>query len=411
LFLFLPPAITVTLGMPQVPEDWSNQKVLAFVRLMWRNWGKKRGPSQDGETEDVKGPAPPAAVAAAAKIALASLGNNPSAELYVEPRKAETYNDIENSELSPLIPPSAALIERTSSGRWAVASASDEAGEQAGFLEAWTESSAFGRLTTVNHAVSGYHEAPLDNPEQRNRNLRWLRTHFRPLIDVGKLPFNNADMWQLHQYYFSPPYYGDDDSDSKPSSDHDDEKEASMDSATAKPRKMTTKQRLVAPPSTPVSSSSQNPASMGKTISFHALSSAVAAADLTNGSNKRRVEGEDDKEEDTKHSKVTEPSAKRTKSMKPRIAYYPRIRVSRFGTCHIILCLFASLTKPFFVPQARLESLGTKPLELTLSLLRKLKYVENVIFPQHTAYEDLDRLRESEHATRLDVEMILLDLI
>ena len=46
-----------------------------------------------------------------------------------------------------------------------------------------------------------------------------------------------------------------------------------------------------------------------------------------------------------------------------------------------------------------------------MSLLRKLKYVENVIFPEHTAYEELDKLRESENATRLDVEMILLDLI
>jgi len=44
-------------------------------------------------------------------------------------------------------------------------------------------------------------------------------------------------------------------------------------------------------------------------------------------------------------------------------------------------------------------------------LLRKLKYVENVIFPEHASYEELDKLRESQHATRLDVEMILLDLI
>jgi hypothetical protein len=72
---------------------------------------------------------------------------------------------------------------------------------------------------------------------------------------------------------------------------------------------------------------------------------------------------------------------------------------------------FACLTNSLLKLQARLESLGTKPLEQTLSLLRKLKYVENVIFPEHAEYEDLDRLRESEHATRLDVEMILLDLI
>ncbi|CAB9502975.1 Ribonuclease inhibitor [Seminavis robusta] len=302
--------ITATLGMPQVPEDWNNEKVLGFVRLMWRNWGKKRGPADQGEAEEAKGPAPPAAVAAAAKIALASLGSDPSAELYVEPRKIETYNDVENSDVSPLVPSNAALIERTFSGRCLVASVSDtEGGDQNGFLEAWSESSAFGRPANVSYAVTGasYHDAPLDNPEQRNRNLRWLRTHFRPLIDVGKLPFNNADMWQLHQYYFSPPYYGDDDNDSKtPAVDHDEKKVHSSGVRTPPvvARKRSTKDRAAAPPTTPVSSSSQQQPNMGKAISFQALSSAVAAADLTNGSHKRR--GEDGMEEETKTSKETE---------------------------------------------------------------------------------------------------------
>lgn len=381
--------IAVTLGMPALPEEWSNEKVLAFVRMMWRNWGKKRGPA-NGE-EEVKGPAPPAAVAAAAKIALASLGSNPVSELYVEPRKVETYNDEEVMESSPLIPANAALIERTFSGRWQVPPVSNaEGGDQNGFIEAWTESSAFGRPTTVNYQVSGsYHEAPLDNPEKRNRNLRWLRTHFRPLIDVGQLPFNNADMWQLHQYYFSPPYFADENDAGKKAAAADAEEKKLGVSGEAVPPAHNNKcleDKVIAPPTTPVSSGSPKASGMGRAISFQALNNAVAAADLTNCSNKRRGPGEEGTDEETKQTKETEPSAKRTKSLKPRIAYYPRIR-------------------------AKLESLGTKPLEQTLSLLRKLKYVENVIFPEHTAYEELDKLRESEHATRLDVEMILLDLI
>lgn len=348
--------------MPQLPEAWTNEKVLAFVRLMWRNWGKKRGPSNNegagnDEEEEVKGPAPPAAVAAAAKIALASLGSNPEAELYVEPRNLESYNDEETNESAPLMPSNAAIIERTFSGRWQVPNVSDVGGEQNGFLEAWTESTAFGRPATVNYQVSGgaCHETPLDNPEQRNRNLRWLRTHFRPLIDVGQLPFNNADMWQLHQYYFSPPYFADTaDNDAKPPAvDAEEKKLGVMGDASPPPcKKKSSKDKVVAPPSTPVSMNSQKQSNLGRAISFQALNSAVAAANLTNGTHKRRGTGEGSSEggpEDALLTKEAEPSAKRTKSLKPRIAYYPRIRVSRmmlslpFSRFNQRLTLFALL--------------------------------------------------------------------
>ena len=338
-------AITVTLGMPQLPEEWSNEQVLAFVRMMWRNWGKKRGPqsgegggSDEHEEEDVKGPAPPAAVAAAAKIAFAALGSDPTAALYVEPRQTESYENDPSDLHSPLVPVNAALIERTPSGRLHVPGPSNaEDGNNNGFLEAWTESSAMGR-PAVSYAVpSGTGlEAPLENPEQRNRNLRWLRTHFRPLIDVGKLPFNNADMWQLHQYYFSPPYFADD--DAKPVMKQDDTEDSKVaDKDTGGPskskakssKKMIDNNKPVAPPSTPDHGEKPNNhkgADMGRTISFQALSSAVAAANLTNGSHKRRGQGEegesgDEPSEDAAH--IT----KRSKSFKPRIAYYPRIRV------------------------------------------------------------------------------------
>ena len=326
---FFRTAIAVTLGMPALPEEWTNEKVLAFVRLMWRNWGKKRGPSENGEEEEAKGPAPPAAVAAAAKIALASLGAKPGAELYVEPRRDESYNDdVTMNTHSPLMPQHAALIERTYSGRWQLPNISDnEGGTQNEFLEAWTESSAFGKSgATVSYQVSGsgtgagHLESPLDNPEQRNRNLRWLRTHFKPLLDVGKLPFNNADMWQLHQYYFSPPYFGDDGDNATNSStrEEDDKSSAAAGEAAAN-------DKLVAPPPTPAV---PKPAGMGKTPSFHALSAAVQAADLANTSHKRRGHGDDaEGSEAANPCKNTSHSSKRTKSLKPRIAYYPRIRV------------------------------------------------------------------------------------
>jgi Ran GTPase-activating protein (RanGAP) involved in mRNA processing and transport len=429
-------AITPTLGMPQLPEEWSNDQVLAFVRLMWRNWGKKRGVSgapsneaslkDDGDSheeaeEEVKGPAPPAAVAAAAKIAFASLGSEPTTALYVEPRQIESFDGDPNDTLAPLVPANAALIERTPSGRLQVPATGDaEGGDKDGFLEAWTESSARDRPAAVNYQVSGssYLETPMDNPEQRNRNLRWLQTHFRPLIDVGNLPFNNADMWQLHQYYFSPPYFADEPTDSKPVAEEEDSQPPSKDlipSPTAKkPAKKSDK--VVAPPPTPVTNGASKHNNMGRAISFQTLSSAVAAAGFSsNASHKRRGHGEEDEVErdDEETPEEVQPAAKRSKSLKPRIAYYPRIRVRLLLT--LVFCEAFFFTVFFsprgFLLQAKLESLGTKPLEQTLSLLRKLKYVENVIFPEHTAYEELDKLRESDHALRCDVEMILLDLI
>ena len=330
LFLSRQTAIAVTLGMPALPDEWSNEKVLAFVRLMWRNWGKKRGPSENGEEEEAKGPAPPAAVATAAKIALASLGNNPGAELYVEPRKGDSYNDdaIMNTQ-SPLMPQHAALIERTFSGRLQLPSISDEKGTQDGFLEAWTESSAFCKSSTaVSYQVSGLGEgqfqAPLDNPEQRNRNLRWLRTHFRPLVDVGKVPFNNADLWQLHQYYFSPPYFGEDgDNESNPSSSAEDNKSNTADPSAVDgaPKGMTVASST---------SVAQTGTGIGKTPSFHALNTALQAAALASTSHKRRghIEDIDGSTSDNVSKEDTSHSAKRSKCLKPRIAYYPRIRVS-----------------------------------------------------------------------------------
>ena len=54
--------------MPNLPEQWSNDQVLGFFRLMWQQWLLKSGrgvaPSQDDDS--IRGPAPPAAVAAAA---------------------------------------------------------------------------------------------------------------------------------------------------------------------------------------------------------------------------------------------------------------------------------------------------------------------------------------------------------
>ncbi len=83
--------------------------------------------------------------------------------------------------------------------------------------------------------------------------------------------------------------------------------------------------------------------------------------------------------------KDDEPCAKRAKNLKPRIAYFPRIR-------------------------EKLESLGTKPSVQTHSLLRQLKYIENVMLQGKNIYTD-EQEEEEEGPNASDVETVLLDLL
>ena len=77
-----------------------------------------------------------------------------------------------------------------------------------------------------------------------------------------------------------------------------------------------------------------------------------------------------------------EPSAKRAKNSRPRIAYYPRVK----------------------------DKLESKDSVRTLSLLRQLKYVETVMLEGKNVYT-LREHDEVEFPNATDVEMALLDLL
>lgn len=276
---------------------------------------------------------------------------------------------------------------------------------------------------------------PLENPERRNRNLQWLRQHFRSLGEVGRLPFSNADLWQLHQYYFSPPVSATEESSiaGVAASASDDGQHSSSRSpfSSASPtscddsacgaggassdRPMARK--VVAPPPTPAFGvSSAHPPlhhpeqhgeepramgvgmGMGRAVSFQALGDAFAASGLSSSgaahshvtgpasfSSRRRssrhrgggrrshdeLEEDDDNcggagaasaSGDKEPHDEGSPALKRAKGVgKPRIAYYPRV-------------------------MAKLQGLGTKPMDQSLSLLRQLKYCENAIFSGRDPY-------------------------
>jgi hypothetical protein len=305
----------MTLGMPRIPEEWSNEQVLGFVRLMWQQWLVKSGHGNMEEAQAIRGPAPPAAVAAAAKIAFSSLGLSPQ-KLF----QTETH-DKPLSEGAPVDSASSALLERTQSGTLGVPPFSEQ---YAGEVLDWVDADSKARVSVMGSPTATVPVPSLDDPEQRNRNLQWLRTHFRSLSEVGRLPFNNADLWQLHQYYFSPPVYPSDDSSDKSTMS---EAEGSVGAQSSRD------DTAVAPPPTPAVKASNPP--VGRAISFHALGDALAVQGLVGSASKNNKRRSSQELEDDNG-----PASKRAKNLKPRIAYYPRLMVS--VTCILYATLHGS---------------------------------------------------------------------
>ena len=190
----------MTLGMPWLPEIWSNDQVLGFFHYMWQNWLQKS--STNNEANPQRGPAPPAAVAAASKIAFSTLGPDAVAMFRTEDHNKPL------KEGAPVEPAESAFLERTDSGTLSTPSSIVSVETEISEIDLWASRSS--RTDSAVSLSTNAIKSLLNDPERRNLNVRWLRHHFRSLSDVGRLPFHNADLWQLHQYFFSPPFHGSD---------------------------------------------------------------------------------------------------------------------------------------------------------------------------------------------------------
>ena len=410
LFLFL--AISVTLGLPQIMENWSNDQVLTFVRMMWQKWRAEYGvgykPGQSAPTGNTKshsipgtgapsnngvavGPAAPSVVVAAAKNALSMIGQVTVSTLKTEPYQRPP------EEGSPLVQATATLLEKTLSGTVRVPPVVEGVSESTEdrIVDAWTEATTY---SSRNNATASP-EFRVD-PNQKQRNLLWLRQHFRELHEIGRLPFHNADLWQRQQYFFSPLVETEGQSEDgqgnapiNPNRGRQTLARGALDNARvaasqgqhnyqqqqqqqqlvdpAVLSKQSTNGIINSPSLTPANpprtlSHSNNTADvtnrsndMSRSISFQTLNNTVASAASPVSIHSRRrslatMEGNDDlgdnflenenldelfdsdEDDDDDYSTSSgefQPANKRAKNFKPRIAYYPRIRVSN-------VCLF-----------------------------------------------------------------------
>lgn len=324
----------MTLQLPQLIESWSNEKVLRFVRFMWQEWNKCQGDtkppstskgeqdSNEGSASKQNGPAAPATVVRAAKKGLALIGNDLDSSLHTEPYEREI------SQTSPVVPANATMLERTLSGTIRVPPLVES---HRNLVQDSCISTAPSSASTVLHSKAA--GISLD-PVRKNRNLEWLRAHFRPLNEVSHLPFNSADLWQLHQYFYSPilPLEGaqrgsPSSSDTFSSALSSYGEGLSADEASIIASRQSSKiTRSRTPQCSPMPMVASKRQSLDRNISFQILGEAVLSAgssmNLDSMHSKRRSTHSDNEGGESEHT------SKRARNNKPRIAHYPRIRVS-----------------------------------------------------------------------------------
>lgn len=366
--------ITMTLGLPQLPEEWGNDRVLSFVRFMWTHWKSTKTVEPTKQIDEAKdlsrGPAPPSMVAASAKRAFGSLSKS-------EESRIAFQNELQNQvDDNPIIAPDTTILVRSLSGKNLQVPSSDEpikevppTAEAGQIQDSWSsEMESFDQSSYTGSSVSSRNIGALDYERRRNRNLAWLRSHLQTLNDIGDLAYDDADLWQLHQYFFSPAYNADDNVDDNAESEMTETKNC-LDS--------TGELRADSEGAPPTISSPSEPekAHIGRAASFRTLGNANAEADTSvQRPNKRNSLGEE--------LKFEQGNAKRAKNSRKRIAYYPRV----------------------------IERLESKPQVKKLCLLRQLKYIETVILEGKSVYSLRDQ-EGDDFPNTADVEMVLLDLL
>ena len=226
--------IAVSLGFPSAVEGWSNEEVLKFIHLMWERMRNEEDDSGlEGKSDPINyldsepttkisgsyppikgkvGPLDPPTVVAVARKAFASLenaldevSNLPS---YKEPCfESPLVNDdavmMEVSEdgiMRPIEP-----LEEYPSGMEDISFTPGDVALPTEYDQNIQTVSAFqsNKNETIVREVTPNSRTEID-PNRKRKNMDWLCRHLRSLNELANKPFNAAEMWELHQHFFTP---------------------------------------------------------------------------------------------------------------------------------------------------------------------------------------------------------------
>jgi hypothetical protein len=233
LFCFL--AVIVTLGFPAAIEHWTNEQVLNFVQLMWKkskeeveqseeereldplnfladapNGGMNPGSSSSSRPSGRGTPVPnrpleAIVVVGVAKKTYESLVAN---GVDVFTRRRGQYN--EPSFGSPLAG-DAIMVESPlgslSSRPVLMDDLSSETAENGGRqqFQGQAQGTSQARSFVAEPETSRSNiQKEMADPARKKRIVEWLCSNIRHLNELSQLPFSSAELWKLHQHYFTP---------------------------------------------------------------------------------------------------------------------------------------------------------------------------------------------------------------
>jgi len=196
----------VSLGLPPALEKWTNEQSLKFVSFMWNQMRQEQEEhSMDKELDPLNlllsaeadkqttGPLDPATVVAVAKRTFESLGPNGD-ELFGRGDGTECAVSFE----SPL---TADAVIMEGNGTY-VPSNPQSAQLESDHDNPQPQSPPIPGdlfLTQSQPVVSA-----LDAATKKKRIVKWLCQNIQHLNELSNLPFNSAELWRLHQHFFSP---------------------------------------------------------------------------------------------------------------------------------------------------------------------------------------------------------------
>jgi len=190
--------VIVTLGFPPALEHWNNNQILNFIQLMWERSREDVAGSEEstldplhflplnpGETR-LERPTPldPALVVELAKKAFDSL-----IEEGVDIFSRRSDNPNEASLTSPI------------AGDNIMVESPNEADDNA------TESSLERKNAVTARSFVAPPEAvknTLPDPTRKKRVVEWLCSNIQQLNRIAQQPFSSAELWRLHQHFFTP---------------------------------------------------------------------------------------------------------------------------------------------------------------------------------------------------------------
>ena len=203
--------VIVTLGFPSVMEHWNNEHVMNFIHLMWER-SRADTPTPEEATLDplhflptdgngrALSRAVPLEAAVVVDIAKKAFQSLVQEGVDVFSRRPGHLTD---DPVSPVSADGIFLVQRLHQD---VSDNVDSASTATG------ATTLLEPLPTLPNRsfVTPPEEAPrsaaaaLPDPSRKKRIVEWLCTNIQHLNKLAQKPFSSAELWQLHQHYFTP---------------------------------------------------------------------------------------------------------------------------------------------------------------------------------------------------------------